>query len=166
MDLEQLREKIDGIDDELVRLFEERMRLSEEVAEYKLDSGRGVFDRKREENKLNSVREKLANEENTKGVTELFKMLMHLSRRRQNEILARRGVSLHLSFRSADTSPSDDVCIIYSGGRKSPVRAGRRGLFWRRGRSLRRGKHEGRHARYRFRKRDIGSGRQNEAGNY
>ena len=35
-DLERYRDEIDEIDSEIVRLFEKRMKVSEEVAEYKI----------------------------------------------------------------------------------------------------------------------------------
>ena len=53
LDLTQLREKIDSIDDQIVRLFEERMAVSEKVAQFKIETGKPVFDPERE--KQNSV---------------------------------------------------------------------------------------------------------------
>ena len=50
-DLKDLREKIDAIDKEIVRLFEERMDISRQVAEYKIGAGRKVFDKEREKAK-------------------------------------------------------------------------------------------------------------------
>ena len=38
-DLERYRDEIDEIDSEIVRLFEKRMKVSEEVAEYKIKTG-------------------------------------------------------------------------------------------------------------------------------
>ncbi len=105
MDLKELRESIDGIDGEIVRLFEERMKLSARVAEVKLRTGKAVFDSRREEEKLRSVRNQLQDGENEKGVTDLFEMLMHLSRRKQYEVMATRGISPHLSFKPVDALP-------------------------------------------------------------
>ena len=48
LDLTQLREKIDSIDDQIVRLFEERMAVSEKVARIKIETGKPVFDPERE----------------------------------------------------------------------------------------------------------------------
>ena len=39
-DLERYRDEIDEIDSEIVRLFEKRMKVSEEVAEYKIKTGK------------------------------------------------------------------------------------------------------------------------------
>ena len=44
LDLGEIRDKIDGIDRQLVELFEERMKLCTEVAEYKIETGKKVLD--------------------------------------------------------------------------------------------------------------------------
>ena len=40
MDLLELRDEIDKIDREIVRLYEERMKISQQVAEYKITTGK------------------------------------------------------------------------------------------------------------------------------
>ena len=47
MDLSELRKEIDDIDRDLVQMFEKRMALCQEVAEYKIKTGMQVLDRKR-----------------------------------------------------------------------------------------------------------------------
>ena len=47
-DLKECREKLDGIDREIVRLFEERMAVCGQVAEYKIETGKAVYDGKAE----------------------------------------------------------------------------------------------------------------------
>ena len=46
--LEELRAELDTIDDQLVRLYEKRMEVCEAVGEYKVHTGRKVYDRQRE----------------------------------------------------------------------------------------------------------------------
>jgi chorismate mutase/prephenate dehydratase len=48
MDIKTLRERIDKVDDEITRLFGERMDVSRLVAEYKQENKLPVFDRGRE----------------------------------------------------------------------------------------------------------------------
>ena len=48
----ELRNEIDAIDKEIVGLFQKRMKISSEVAEYKISTGKKVFDRAREEEKI------------------------------------------------------------------------------------------------------------------
>ena len=57
MNLEELRQKINQIDDELIKLLEKRMDLVSKVASYKLETGKAVLDSKREETILNKVAE-------------------------------------------------------------------------------------------------------------
>ena len=45
MDLSQLRQQIDTIDRQIVNLYEERMDVSRQVAEYKIETGKKVFDK-------------------------------------------------------------------------------------------------------------------------
>lgn len=48
MDLDIIRQEIDQIDDQIVKLLEERMRLVEGVVAYKKASGKPILDTKRE----------------------------------------------------------------------------------------------------------------------
>ena len=43
-DLQECRRKIDEIDNQMVELFEKRMKVCEEVAEYKIHTGKKVLD--------------------------------------------------------------------------------------------------------------------------
>ena len=54
-DLLQLRGEIDRIDREIVRLFEQRMEVTDEVGRYKIENGKKVFDREREREKIETV---------------------------------------------------------------------------------------------------------------
>lgn len=60
MDINNLRNEIDSIDDELVRLFERRMNVAAEIAEYKRANGLAVSDRGRERQVINKVTSKVA----------------------------------------------------------------------------------------------------------
>lgn len=55
VDLKECRDRLDEIDKELVRLFEERMRVCGDVAEYKIETGKAVYDGEREKQKLSVV---------------------------------------------------------------------------------------------------------------
>ena len=52
LDLGKIRDEIDVTDDEIVRLFQHRMALTAEVAQYKIETGKAVFDAERERQKL------------------------------------------------------------------------------------------------------------------
>ena len=65
--LGELRAQLDQVDDEIVRLYEERMKLCEAVGEYKVRTGSKVFDRQREREKLADVAAKVSTDFNKKG---------------------------------------------------------------------------------------------------
>ena len=52
IDLLKSRESIDRIDRQIVALFEERMKVAGDVAEYKRNTGKKVLDLTREQEKL------------------------------------------------------------------------------------------------------------------
>lgn len=71
MDLLKLRGQLDEIDAQIVELYEKRMDLCRQVAEYKIANGRKVFDKVREEEKLRTVKALTHNDFNSQGVEEL-----------------------------------------------------------------------------------------------
>ena len=50
-DLKELRDQIDVIDRQIVDLYQERMEIAAGVAEYKINTGKKVFDKEREDSK-------------------------------------------------------------------------------------------------------------------
>lgn len=81
--LEQLREEINGIDDELIELFRKRMGMSEQIAAYKQENGLPVLDAGRERALLASVSWK-AGEELAPYAQAVFRSIMAASRSWQN----------------------------------------------------------------------------------
>lgn len=92
-DLVQCRKEIDEIDRKMTALFEERMQIAAEVAEYKRASGKKVFDKQREEEKLAAVEQAASNVYFGRGLRELFSQIMSLSRKYQYTMLADKGQS-------------------------------------------------------------------------
>ena len=86
-DLLELRDEIDSIDLEIVALYERRMAISQEVAEYKISVGKPVFDKEREQSKLKNLSEKVHTNFLKHGVQELFEQIMSMSRKRQYQLL-------------------------------------------------------------------------------
>lgn len=84
MDLSELRKEIDQIDDELVRLFCQRMDISSKVADYKKATGSPIYHPGREREILQKVAQKAGPEmENYTRV--LYSMLFELSRSYQSK---------------------------------------------------------------------------------
>ena len=114
-DLLEMREKIDNIDDQIIRLFEERMKVSEAVAEYKIRTGKKVLDPAREKEKLTALREKAHGEFNRLGAQELFQQIMAISRKRQYQILSERGIRYPSEFHIVDRLPLENAVVVFQG---------------------------------------------------
>lgn len=113
-DLREIRDEIDEIDSKIVTLYEKRMQLTTEVAEYKISVGKQVLDKQREKEKLKCVKEQ-AKEENRYGVGELFEQIMAMSRKRQYQLLRQYGQTQELGFREVDALPFYTKKIVYQG---------------------------------------------------
>ena len=90
-DLNSLRKEIDGIDRQLVALFEQRMAVTEQVGRYKLANNIPVLDRSREEQVLAGKVALLEDKSLSEDVTDLFEAIMAISRRQQQKLLDERG---------------------------------------------------------------------------
>ena len=75
IDLQECRNEIDKIDSDIIRLFEQRMKVCEDVAEYKIRTGKKVLDPERERQKLEVLRGKAHGEFNQLGAQELFQQI-------------------------------------------------------------------------------------------
>ena len=87
IDLQVSRKQIDEIDSQIVKLFEERMKVANEVAKYKMETGKAVFDKEREEQKLDSLSKICHGKFNERAVRELFSQIMSISRKYQYGVL-------------------------------------------------------------------------------
>lgn len=113
--LGELRAQLDQVDDEIVRLYEERMKLCEAVGEYKVRTGSKVFDRQREREKLADVAAKVSTDFNKKGVQELYQQLMSMSRKLQYQQLVQAGALGRLPFIQIDSLDKENARIVFQG---------------------------------------------------
>ena len=115
LDLLEIRDQIDGIDKEIVELFEKRMQLSAEVAEYKISNNKAVLDPQREKEKLNTLEKYASNSFNRVGVYELFRQMMAMSRKLQYRILAEKGKAEKIPFRKVSSLPMQKAKVVFQG---------------------------------------------------
>lgn len=81
--LESLRKELDVIDKQLVELYEQRMQVCEQVAEYKRQNDLPILDQERESEKLQAVADLISEPCDKSGIQEIFTLLMKISRERQ-----------------------------------------------------------------------------------
>ena len=113
-DLGKLRDQIDSIDDQIVKLFEERMKVSEGVAAYKRSVGKPVLDKEREKNKIEKVTAKTTNAFNRQGVESLFNQIMAISRMLQYQRLASERTDLE-GFYEGEMKVTSETKVVYAG---------------------------------------------------
>ncbi|MCM1495763.1 MAG: chorismate mutase [Bacteroides sp.] len=98
MDLNQIRKEIDQVDQQIVELFQRRMELAGDVAASKRESGKAIYDRQREAEKLERLAALADSEFNRHSIEELFLQIMSISRRYQYSILGDRKEAVCREF--------------------------------------------------------------------
>ncbi len=114
-DLGELRSRLDTIDEQIVRLYEERMEVCDQVADYKIATGKRVMDAEREKSKLESVRAMTHNDFNAKGIEELFEQIMSMSRKLQYRKLTESGAIGRLPFMTVDELDTQGSRVVFQG---------------------------------------------------
>ena len=85
MDLDIIRQEIDQIDDQIVKLLEERMHLVEGVVAYKKSSGKPILDTKREEVIFDKVRNRVEDKRYQETIVATFSDILKRSRDYQDQ---------------------------------------------------------------------------------
>ena len=114
-DLQQCRNEIDAIDSEIQRLFEKRMKVCEDVAEYKIETGKQVLDTAREKQKLEALGGRANGEFNALGIQEVFQQIMAISRKRQYQLLTSHGVEGERDYETVEHLPLRNVTVVFQG---------------------------------------------------
>lgn len=115
MELLHLREELDKIDKSIVELYEKRMELCAQVAAYKIENNKRVFDKEREQQKLDAVSALAGNEFNARGVRDLFELIMSLSRKLQYMIIEERTGGGRMPFTKLDRLDANKCRVVFQG---------------------------------------------------
>ena len=103
MDIQELRKQINEIDAQLVKCFDDRMRVALEIAKYKKENNLPVFDPARERDVLNRQTSAVG-EDMTMYVKLLYNTLFDLSRSYQQCYLTQRTeLTNHIAQAIANT---------------------------------------------------------------
>ena len=87
MDLDNIRQEIDQIDDQIVKLLEERMHLVEDVVAYKKATEKPILDTKREEVIFEKVKSRVGNKKYEDTIVATFSDILKRSRDYQEQKL-------------------------------------------------------------------------------
>lgn len=114
-DLGDIRVEIDQVDKEILNLFNKRMELACQVAEYKIATGKKVYDKEREDAKLEKLSSYVDDDFSEQAVKELYTQIMSISRKKQFAILQERGVSFDTGFTQVDSFDFSDAVVCFQG---------------------------------------------------
>lgn len=115
LDLNEIRNQIDEVDASIVDLFEKRMVLCKNVAQYKIENGRNVLDRQRELEKISKVVNLTQDEFNRHGIEELFTQIMAISRKLQYQMLSLNGLGIDIEFEQVKALNKENIKVVYQG---------------------------------------------------
>ena len=114
-ELSEIRTEIDAIDAQIVELYETRMKLTSEVADYKIETGKQIFDKEREESKLERLKSMAGSEFTRHGICELFEQIMSMSRKKQYQLLTKHGLVTDLGFEELEQLELKGKKIVFQG---------------------------------------------------
>lgn len=115
-DLSVTRQEIDKVDKQIVELIEKRMDLALQVAEYKMSTGKPIYDRQRELEKLDKLGHMASTEFNAKSVQELFLQIMSVSRRYQYRVIGDQDHIIDKMFTKVQhLEKNADTKVVYAG---------------------------------------------------
>lgn len=89
MNLEEIRKKIDFLDENITKLLVERMEITKQVAEFKKENNLPIFQPEREQKVLEKV-SALAGEEYGFYIAEIYKSMMDQSKKNQEKYLSEK----------------------------------------------------------------------------
>lgn len=89
-ELENLRERIDTIDKELIALFEERMNVVNDIAEYKIKNNLPILNQNREDIVISKVKSIVKNKEYTDSAIDFIKDIMEISKKYQQKLISEK----------------------------------------------------------------------------
>ncbi|WHE86682.1 chorismate mutase [Lachnoanaerobaculum gingivalis] len=89
-ELENLREKIDTIDKEMIALFEKRMDVVADIAAYKIKNNLPVLNQNREDIVVSKVKSTVKNKDYADSAADLIKDIMEISKKFQQKLISKQ----------------------------------------------------------------------------
>ena len=114
-DLSEIRGEIDEIDSQIVEMFEKRLALVMQVAEYKIANGRQVLDKQRETEKIMRLEALVKSDFSKKSIKELFGQIMAICRKKQYQLMNRYGRQEKIDFEVYEELDFTNAKVVYQG---------------------------------------------------
>ena len=115
LDLFETRDKIDEVDNQIIQLYLKRMKLCEDVVKYKIENNRQIFDKERENRKIEKAVSMVDREFDKRAISEIFEQLMSISRKMQYRIMSEKMGTAKSSFIEIDKLNTKDAKVVFQG---------------------------------------------------
>ena len=89
-ELENLRERIDTIDKEMIALFEKRMDVVADIAAYKIKNNLPILNQNREDIVISKVKAIVKNKDYTDSAIDFIKNIMEISKKFQQDLISKQ----------------------------------------------------------------------------
>ena len=89
-ELENLREKIDTIDKEMIALFEKIMAVVANIAAYKIKNNLPILNQNREDIVVSKVKSTVKNKDYSDSAADLIKDIMEISKKFQQKLISKQ----------------------------------------------------------------------------
>ncbi len=109
-DIKKIRNEIDKIDSSMLELFEKRMKISEQVAQYKRENGLPTLNESREKEVLKKAESGLSDKSFAPYADKFFRCMMDLSKEYQRNI---NNTEISIGYQGIKGSFSYDACMQY-----------------------------------------------------
>lgn len=119
MQLDECRQKIDIIDEQIKALFEQRMLVSAEVAAYKVEHDMPVLVPEREAEKLAAITRDAEDAFDAVALRELFMQIMAISRKKQYQLIEKQRTVSDRYFVEVESLDVEDMRVCYQGAEGS-----------------------------------------------
>jgi len=129
-DILELRNEIDSIDKEIVALYEKRVKASEAVARYKINTGKPVLDTNREAQKIREIKELASTPFNGQSLESIFAHIMAISRMRQYMLMADEMQDT-TGFRLIEAAINKQTKVVFQGVKGAYGQQAMEGYFGR-----------------------------------
>lgn len=114
-DLKDIRIEIDDVDQKILNLFTKRMELACQVAEYKIANNKKVYDKERENEKLEKLASYVEDDFSQQAVKELYTQIMSISRKKQFALLGENGIGFESGYTKFDKFDFSNSMVCFQG---------------------------------------------------
>lgn len=109
MELKQIRDEIDAIDKVMVKAFEKRMQIVDDITKYKIDNNMQILDRSRELLVIKRAKNSIKTDFVKDYIEAFYENIMELSRHRQNLLISSRNKSDIKTIKEKTLNKNDKI---------------------------------------------------------